>query len=408
MLKKWTILFVFFFVCTIVSPGYANESSNDVVQFPSNYQELHSYLPFQSWVKVDSYDLDEVDKSTILTFVENSSELQGKKIQSAKIYPVSLPILLISHSLQWKAHYFQQIRVLCNFGKETQTIHVSGIRFQKSEYWVFSMYSATPCLQEIGSSDGFHSNVSFPSLYPSPSLYYAYFTKHLQSFNEKETTTIELQRGIPLLFSAQIWNPFFYSDLPFIKQEANTARFDDLVFASSSEELYNFIPANFDVEEIEREITENEKRKFVDHIQVMMKNSGFENPNHFDWDNVKIDVPVIIGLTDSENTTSEYFSDVALYVAKIDKPTIQNRYLFSALKEENAWLFHSTDQISSTEGWHYKVPRVYTFSGLSYNESTYLYYISMIDSLLLNRYSLNDSRKITKMWSLKRWNFSSM
>jgi len=407
MLKKWTILFLFFFVFSIVSPGYANESSSVIVEFPSNYRELHSYLPFQSWVKVDSYEIDEVDKSAILAFVENSSELQGKKIQSAKIYPVSLPILLISHSLQWKAHYFQQIRVLCNFGKETQTIHVSGIRFQKSAYWVFTMYSTTPCLKEMGSSDGFHSKVSFPNLYPSPSLFYAYFTKHVQALND-ENTTVELQRGIPLLFSAQIWNPFFYSDLPFIEQEANPARLDDLVIASSSEELYNFIPVHYDVQATTRELTDNEKKVFVDHIRVMMKNSGFENPNHFDWDSVKIDVPVIISLTDSENVTSEYFSDVALYVEKIDKPTIQNRYLFSALKEDNAWLFHSTDQISSTDGWHYKIPRVYTFSGLSYNESTYLYYISMIDTLLLNRYSLDYSEKITKMWSLKRWNFSSM
>ncbi|MDD4028218.1 MAG: hypothetical protein PHI40_02355 [Caldisericia bacterium] len=407
MTKRWSVLLLFCLFFSFLSPGYASETLSENTKQPSNYIELYSFLPMQCWVKVDTYEMKEDDITSILAYIESSTILKGKKIQSAKVYPVSLPILLVSHSLRWKAHYFSQIRVLCNFGNETQTVHISGVRFEKSNYWVFSLYSSTPCLKEIGSSDGFYSMVSFPALYPSPSLFFAYFTKHMQSI-AIEDMELDLQRGIPLLFSAQIWNPFFNSDLPFIEQDAKPARFEDLVIASNSEDLFNFIPNHYSVQEIQRELTEKEKTVFVEHSIVMMKDSGYENPNHYDWDSVKIDVPIIIGLSEADSNTSEYFSDVALYVSKVDKPDIQNRYVFSAYNDGDRWLFHSADQISSTEGWHFKLPRVYTFSGQSYNESTYLYYISMINILLLNRYPLEHSKDITRMWSLKRWNFSSI
>ncbi|HXK50925.1 MAG TPA: hypothetical protein PLE09_00035 [Caldisericia bacterium] len=407
MKNKWIVSLVILLFFSLSQVSFATEPIKDVKDSASSFSELYSFLPRQCWVKTDSYDLLEKDITLLREFVESSRALEGKKIQSAKVYPVSLPILLVSHRGNWKAHYFPQIRVLCNFGKETSTYHVSGIRFEKSELWIFSIASNTPCLEEIGSSEGFYSYIDYPPLYPSPYLFYTYYLQHLQS-ELPEKSSPDTLKGITLLFSAQIWNPFFYSDLPFIEQGSQTIQIEEVTWLSSSEELYYYLPEHYKVSKNDREITSSEHKILIDQVIGMMKNAGYENPNHFDWASARIDVPIIIQCTDKMGDVTEYFSDVAVYVSKIDKPDQQNRYLFSAFKDGQQWLFHANDQITSTDGWFVKMPRVYTFSGLSYNESSYIQYCTMIDTLLLNRYPIEYSNDITLMWSLKRWNFSSI
>jgi hypothetical protein len=407
MKKKWIVSFVVLLFLSLSQVSFATEPISDTIETASSFSELYSFLPRQCWVKTDSYDLAEKDITLIREFVESCSALEGKKIQSAKVYPVSLPILLISHRGNWKAHYFPQIRVLCNFGKETNTFHISGVRFEKSELWIFSIASNSPCLVEIGTSEAFHSIVDYPPLYPSPSLFFTYYLQHLQS-EIPENSSPDTLKGLTLLVSAQIWNPFFYSDLPFIEQGHQTVQIEQVTWLPSSEELYYYLPHHYKVQKSDRDITPSERKTLIDQVITMMKNAGYENPNHFDWGSARIDIPIIIRCTNTDGYVTEYFSDVAIYVSKIDKPDQQNRYLFSAYKDDQGWLFHANDQITSTNGWNVKMPRVYTFSGLSYNESSYIQYCTMIDTLLLNRYPIEFSKDITLMWSLKRWNFSSI
>jgi hypothetical protein len=104
-----------------------NSAIAEVKTSPVNtYNELFSFLPTNCWVKNDKYDLTETDETAMISFIEKSQYLDGKYLQSVKIYPVSLPILLVSHNLMWKAHYYPQIRLVCNFGKETKTIHITS------------------------------------------------------------------------------------------------------------------------------------------------------------------------------------------------------------------------------------------------------------------------------------------
>jgi hypothetical protein len=407
MKNKWIVSLVVLLFFSLSQVSFALEPLSEKNEVASSFSELYSFLPRQCWVKTDSYNLTEKDNTLIRDFVESCSALEGKKIQSAKVYPVTLPILLVSHRANWKALYFPQIRVLCNFGKETDTFHISGIRFEKSELWIFSIASNTPCLKEIGTSEGFHSIVDYPPLYPSPSLFFTYYLQHLQTEIPEKSSPDSL-KGITLLFSAQIWNPFFYSDLPFIKQGSQTVQIEEVVWLPSSEELYYYLPHHYKVQKNDREISTSERKILIDQVITMMKNSGYENPNHFDWDTARIDIPIIVQCTDVDGYATEYFSDVAIYVSKMENPDQQNRYLFSAYKDAQRWLFHANDQITSSNGWHVKLPRVYTFSGLSYNESSYIQYCTMIDTLLLNRYPVEYSKDITLMWSLKRWNFSSI
>lgn len=372
-----------------------------------NYHELFTFLPMNCWVKIDSYDFTSEDSELIVNFLESTSILSNKKIQSARIYPVSLPILLIDHHLAWKAHYYSQIRVICNYGNETETIHLSAIHFLKTDHWVYCDTSISPLIRIIGTSENVSSEVTLPELYPSPNLLYGYYVRHMLNFSEFELKS-DYNLGIQLLFSSQLWNPFFNSDLPFIEQGKNPVVFNDLICPPSSDDLYAYLPRNFSFSSTKHELNNNEKSIFIQQAKTIMENSGYENPNHFDWENADIQVGNTLEMSSNEGENYTYFSDISVEVQKKSKPNSKNRYMFSSLRSKSEWLFQNSDQISSYDGWYVKYPRYYRFSGIDYNESKYYLYLSVISSLLLNRYPVERSRDITLLFSLERWNFSSI
>ncbi|MCK5847760.1 MAG: hypothetical protein KAH01_01015 [Caldisericia bacterium] len=406
MKKNITFLLVILYVLTLLFNN-VNSVRAEAKTLPVNtYNELFSYLPMNCWVKNDKYDLTEVDENEMISFVEKSQYLDGRYLQSVKIYPVSLPILLVRHNLQWKAHYYPQIRLVCNFGKESKTIHITGIRFQKTGSWIFGDIHISPCMREIGFSGGFYSRVKIPKVYPNSYVYFSYFLKHIQNLDEDVSQ--EMLEAIHLLFSAQMWNPFFNSELPFLIQGSTPIDFDKLVLLSNSEELYNYLSLNYSFEKVEEELYKGNEPIFIEQARNIMTNSGYDNPKHFDWDNAKVEYATVIEIEDRNGENGFYYSNIHVKVSKFTNQDISNVYNFSALHKEDTWTFQNSDHISSSEGWYYQMPNVYSFQGMSYEDKTYQYYSSTVCYLLLNRFPVKNTDIITLMWSLKRWNFDKM